>query len=210
MIKIIHESDKFVVCEKPSGLVSEYTDKSPSLPQTLCTQLNLEEIFTVHRLDREVSGAIVYAKTQKAAAFLSKQITDGSFNKEYITQVRGNLPESEARLCDLLFHDRQKNKTFVVKKKRTGVKEAILEYSLLNYDKQENLSTLKIQLFTGRTHQIRVQLASRGFPVCGDRKYGSSENIKPIRLHSHHLSFFAPNGKMLSFTSEPEWLTYHN
>ena len=208
MINILYDSKEFVVCEKPSGLVSEYSgNASSSLPAILGEQLGGQNLYTVHRLDKEVSGAIVYAKTQEAASELSKQITNGNFKKEYIAVVTGKLPEDEARLCDLLFHDRQKNKTFVVKKKRAGVKEAILEYKLLSYDENENLSTLKIRLFTGRTHQIRVQLASRGFPICGDRKYGSQKHVKPIKLHSYSLSFndYTNQGETLSFLSDPIW-----
>ncbi len=208
MINILYDSKEFVVCEKPSGLVSEYSENaSSSLPAILGEQLGVEKLYTVHRLDKEVSGAIVYAKTQEAASELSRQIANGSFKKEYIAVVSGRLPDDEARLCDLLFHDRQKNKTFVVKKKRAGVKEAILEYKLLSYDESEDLSTLKIRLFTGRTHQIRVQLASRGFPICGDRKYGSQKHVKPIRLHSHSLSFndYTKQSETLSFLSDPIW-----
>ena len=208
MINILYDSKDFVVCEKNAGLVSEYSENAASsLPSLLSQQLGIEKLYTVHRLDREVGGAIVYAKTQNAAAELTKQITDGSLKKEYIAVVSGRLPEDEARLCDLLFHDRQKNKTYVVKKKRAGVKEAILEYKLLLYNAEENLSTLKIRLLTGRTHQIRVQLASRGFPICGDRKYGSALHVKPIRLHSYLLSFAdtSKNGEILTFTSEVDW-----
>ena len=208
MINILYDSKDLVVCEKPSGLVSEYSNNaSSSLPAVLAEQLGVKMLYTVHRLDKEVSGAMVYAKTQKAASALTKQITDGTFKKEYIAVVPGKLPQDKARLCDLLFHDKQKNKTYVVKKKRAGVKEAILEYTLISYSADENLSTLRVRLLTGRTHQIRVQFASRGFPICGDRKYGSDIHTKPIRLHSRSLSFIDPqNGReALVFLSDPVW-----
>ena len=112
MINVLYDSKEIVVCEKPSGLVSEYVDNAASsLPAALCAQLGIEKLYTVPRLDREVSGVMVYAKTQKAASELTKQITDGSLKKEYLAVISGKLPEDEARLCDLLFHDRQKNKT---------------------------------------------------------------------------------------------------
>ena len=206
MINVLYDCKDFVVCEKPSGFISERAEGSNnSLPIILEGQLNEKELFTVHRLDKEVSGVMVYAKTSKYASHLSSQINNGDFKKEYIAKVFGRLPEDEARLCDLLFHDRQRNKTYVVNRKRAGVKEAILEYKLLSYDNSDDISTLKIYLFTGRTHQIRVQLASRGCPICGDRKYGSSITLNPIRLHSHYLSFKDTKGKTLSFSSDPEW-----
>ena len=206
MINILFDCKDFVVCEKQPGLLSEYCEKSSmSLPAILEEQLSGQKLFTVHRLDREVGGVMVYAKTQGFAALLSSQIASGSFNKEYIAIVSGVLPEESGELRDLLFHDRNKNKTYVVNKKRAGVKEAALIYKLESYDEKSDQSTLKIKLLTGRTHQIRVQFASRSHPICGDRKYGSSINLKPIRLHSCLLSFKDKNGNELCFSSRPEW-----
>ncbi len=207
MIKILFENSNFVVCEKEAGLISEFSPSSPiSLPSLLCTQLSLNELFTVHRLDKEVSGLIVYAKNAEAAADISRQISEGKFEKEYLAIVSGKLDTPTDKLCDLLYHDKQRNKTYVVKKKRAGVKEAILKYSLLDYDGVNDTSKLKIKLLTGRTHQIRVQLASRGHSIIGDRKYGSPINMKPIRLHSHSLSFFdTEKDEKISFKSIPSW-----
>ena len=206
MINILFDCKDFVVCEKQPGLLSEHCEKSSiSLPAMLETQLGAEKLFTVHRLDREVGGVMVYAKSQEFAAFLSSQIANGSFNKEYVAIVSGALSQKSGELRDLLFHDRSRNKTYVVNKKRAGVKEAILIYNLDSYDHIEDRSTLNIKLLTGRTHQIRVQLASRGHPICGDRKYGSSVNLKPIRLHSRMLSFKDESGNELHFSSHPEW-----
>ena len=208
MINILFDCKDFVVCEKLPGLLSEYCENSTiSLPAILEDQLSSQKLFTVHRLDKEVGGVMVYAKTQDFAAYLSSQITNGSFNKEYLAVVSGALPEESGELKDLLYHDRNKNKTYVVNKKRAGVKEAALIYKLESYDEKTDQSTLKIKLLTGRTHQIRVQLASRAHPICGDRKYGSTLNIKPIRLHSCMLSFKDKSGNELEFCSSPEWLS---
>ena len=208
MIKIIFENSNFVICEKDTGLLSEFSASSPiSLPLLLCKQLSLNELYTVHRLDKDVSGLIVYAKNSTAAAEISRQINDADFNKEYIAIVSGKLDNSEGTLRDLLYHDKQKNKTYVVKKKRAGVKEAVLEYSVIDYDSVNDVSKLKIKLLTGRTHQIRVQFASRGHSILGDRKYGSAINIKPMRLHSHLISFFnASTSERITFTSTPSWI----
>lgn len=207
MIKVVFENSNFIVCEKEAGLISEFSPTSPiSLPSLLCKQLSLGELFTVHRLDKEVSGLIVYAKNAQTAAAISRQISEGLFQKEYLAIVSGKLSSNSGKLCDLLYHDKQKNKTYVVKKKRAGIKEAVLEYSVVDYDAVSDTSKLKIKLLTGRTHQIRVQFASRGHSILGDRKYGSPLNVKPIRLHSHSISFFdSDNKENVSFTSLPSW-----
>lgn len=207
MINILFDCKDFVICEKQPGLLSEHVESSSiSLPVILEDQLGVKKIFTVHRLDKEVGGVMVYAKTQDFAAFISSQIASGDFNKEYLAVVSGKITEERGELKDLLFHDRSKNKTYVVKKKRSGVKEAVLLYDLASYDTANDLSTLKIKLLTGRTHQIRVQFASRGHAILGDKKYGSSINTKPIRLHSYILSFKDKNGNDRQFSSIPEWL----
>lgn len=208
MIKILYEDSDIVICEKESGLLSEYSETSPiSLPKILASELNVKELFTVHRLDKDVSGAIVYAKTAQSASKLSSQLSKDSFKKQYVAVTSGRLPEKSGTLCDLLFHDVKKNKTYTTKKKRPGVKEAILNYDELVYDKDRDVSVFNISLVTGRTHQIRVQLASRQCPILGDRKYGSKANLKPIRLHSYSLSFIHPtSNKTISVSSTPDWL----
>ncbi len=208
MIKIISDNKNYVVCEKPSGLISEFSEnKNISFPAILSEQLGNAELFTVHRLDKEVSGIMVYAKNKHAAAAFSQQIQNGSFEKEYVTIVNGRTSPDKAELVDLLFHDKTKNKTYVVKKKRNGVKEARLKYSLVTYDPSSDSSILRVKLFTGRTHQIRVQLSFIGHSIHGDRKYGSEVAAKPIRLHSFLLSFYDPDTKHKeTFTSVPEWL----
>jgi 23S rRNA pseudouridine1911/1915/1917 synthase len=149
----------------------------------------------------------VYAKNKQTAACFSQQIQDDRFEKEYIAAVN-KIPSPEtAELSNLLFHDKSKNKTYVVKKKRNGVKEARLKYTLVSHDEKTDFSTLRIKLYTGRTHQIRVQLAFMGHSILGDRKYGSEISVKPIRFHSFLLSFYDPaTNKKEIFTSTPDWI----
>lgn len=208
MIEILYDCKDFIVCVKPAGYISEISDTSPlSLPAAIMTEQNVPRLFTVHRLDKEVSGVMVYAKNEKSAANLSLQISNKLFDKQYITEVEGTPDKESDTLRDLLFYDRQKNKTYIAKRERKGVKDASLEYRAIKYCPDKGTSFLIIKLHTGRTHQIRVQLASRKLFIRGDRKYGSSESIKPLRLHSFRLSFLdTQNSKKLEFYHLPEWL----
>lgn len=205
MINVVYETDKLVVCIKPKNIASQ-SESPKAMPALLKSQLNCD-IFPVHRLDQVVSGLIVYAKDQQTAAYLSKQITDDVFTKEYLAVCHGTIEENEATLVDLLFHDKNKNKSYVVDKKRNGVKRAELEYKVLEV--KDACSLVKINLITGRTHQIRVQFASRKHPLLGDGKYGSKDNHCTCALISHKLSFYHPKNKdKLSFTYLPEPLEY--
>ena len=208
MLKIISDNKNYVVCEKPSGLISEYSEnKNISFPAMLSEQLGGAELFTVHRLDKEVGGIMVYAKNKQTAAAFSQQIQDGRFEKEYIATVNKMISPDTAELSNLLFHDKAKNKTYVVKKKRNGVKEARLKYTLISYDQVSDSSTLRVKLYTGRTHQIRVQMSFIGHSIHGDKKYGSDISVKPIRLHSFLLSFYDhTTNKKETFTSIPDWI----
>ena len=208
MIKIISDNKNYVVCEKPSGLISEYSEnKNISFPAMLSEQLGGAELFTVHRLDKEVGGIMVYAKNKQTAAAFSQQIQDGRFEKEYIATVNKMISPDTAELSNLLFHDKAKNKTYVVKKKRNGVKEARLKYTLISYDQASDSSTVRVKLYTGRTHQIRVQMSFIGHSIHGDKKYGSDVSVKPMRLHSFLLSFYDPTtNKKETFTSIPDWI----
>lgn len=156
------------------------------------------EIYPVHRLDKEVGGVIVYAKNQRTAAVLSGQVTDRTMEKEYITLIEGSPEEKEGTMEDLLFFDRSKNKAFTVKKERRGVKKASLSYKVLA--EKDGLSLVRVKLHTGRTHQIRVQLASRKMPIVGDRRYGSKRESKIIALWSCYISFVHPvSGEKMTF-----------
>ena len=159
-------------------------------------------MFTIHRLDKNVGGVMVYARTKAAAAELSKAIQNGSLIKEYYAQVHGTPPHS-GDWEDLLFKDSSKNKVFVVTRERKGVKKARLEYIRLT-DDGISPSLVKIRLHTGRSHQIRVQFSSRGYPLLGDKKYGSKDTIESPRLFSCRISFTL-FGKAMAFEQSPEW-----
>ena len=195
-MEILHLDENLIVIIKPVGLDSE-----SEVPKALCEELGTgSEIFTLHRLDKNVGGVMVYARNKKTAAILSKAIQDGKMVKEYLALVHGTPPES-AVLEDLLFKDSRKNKVFVVKRQRAGVKKAKLEYKRLTEGEE---SLVHIRLYTGRSHQIRVQFSSRGFPLVGDHKYGSRSELKAPQLFSHKITF-PYKGKEVSFEAVPQW-----
>lgn len=189
----IAEKD-FVVCRKAVGLDSEH-----EVPQMLREKLG-GEIYPVHRLDLNVGGLMVYARTKKGAAQLSRLIQEGQLEKEYVALVHGT-PAPEGYLTDFLYKDSRKNKIFVVKKPRAGVKEAALSYRCLCPGEE---SLVQVLLHTGRSHQIRVQFSSRGYPLVGDHKYGSRSPIQVPRLWSCRLTF-PWDGKIRTFTDLPDW-----
>ncbi len=193
-IKKLFVDDDIVVCIKPVGLDSE-----KEMPAALSNELG-GEIFTLHRLDKNVGGVMIFARNKKTAAYFSKLISEGKLIKEYIACVHGVPPENGV-LEDFLFKDSRKNKVFVVKRERKGVKKAKLEYKLLSTD--EETSLVRIKLHTGRSHQIRVQFSSRGYPIVGDHKYGSRDERKAPMLFSCALTF-PYKGKQASFEQMPE------
>ena len=196
MIKLLYSDNEIAVCLKPLGMDSER-----DLPKALKEQLG-GEIFTLHRLDKNVGGVMVYARTKRAAADLSRAIQDGTMIKEYRAVVHGNPPE-EGDWTDLLFKDSSKNKVFVVQRERKGVKKARLEFKKIEAY-PDATSLVHIRLYTGRTHQIRVQFASRGFPLVGDRKYGAKDEVKAPKLFSCRLTF-PYKGKVVSFEEIPDF-----
>ncbi|MBO5212009.1 MAG: RluA family pseudouridine synthase [Clostridia bacterium] len=202
-MKIYYHDTDIVVCEKEYGISSQKSDKA-NMIDILSEHYNTE-VYPVHRLDITTSGVMVYALNQKSAAALSADIANHSFEKIYLAIVHGEC-EPSGEMKDLLYHDRIKNKSFVVKTKRAGAKEASLDFERLSYDSSNDLSLVKIALHTGRTHQIRVQFASRGHMLLGDGKYGAKDNSK-IALHSHIISFIHPQTKKkMSFSSTPAWI----
>ena len=200
MLEILYEDAALAVCIKPVGAASQGTSPD-ALPALLAAQLQLPEVFPIHRLDQAVGGVMVFAKTPACAAELSRGVQDGSFRKEYLAVTQGVPAEAEGELQDLLFHDRQKNKTYVVKKRRAGVRPASLRYRVLA--QKDGCALVQVQLQTGRTHQIRVQFATRGLPLLGDGKYGSRENRCTAALWSFRVSFRHPDGTRRSFTCPP-------
>ena len=207
MIEILHEDRCFVVCLKPAGVLS--TDEEGGLPSLLRQQLNTDNIRTVHRLDAATGGVMVLAKTRQAASLLSKQMQESGFSKEYFAIVCGAPPES-GTWEDLLGRDPVRRTTYVASAPAKDVKDAKLDYTVLA--KNETHSLVRVRLHTGRTHQIRVQFASRGYPLLGDRKYGDSIGDTPLALWSCHLAFRHPfEGTPLEFFAPPSgapWDTF--
>ena len=193
-MEILYSDRHIAVCVKPVGLDSE-----KDVPQALMEALG-GEVFPIHRLDQNVGGVMVYARTKFAAASLSKAVQEGTMVKEYVALVHGAPPES-GDWEDLLFKDSSKNKVFVVKKERRGVKKARLEFTRLTSGEE---SLVRIRLHTGRSHQIRVQFSSRGFPLVGDHKYGSRDERTAPLLFSCRITF-PWQGQTKIFEALPAW-----
>lgn len=193
-MEILYSDKSIVVCVKPVGLDSE-----SEVPAALQEALG-GDIFPIHRLDKNVGGVMVYARTKHAAGALSKAVQEGTMIKEYVALVHGNPPEN-GDWEDLLWKDSRKNKVFVVKRQRGGVKKARLEFKRLTSGEE---SLVRIRLHTGRSHQIRVQFSSRGFPLVGDHKYGSRDEKTAPMLFSCRISF-PYGGKTTVFEILPDW-----
>lgn len=203
--EILFEDNQIAVCIKPAGIISQSSEAGGDMIALLNAHFEENgenyQAYPVHRLDRETSGIMVYAKTRFAAAELSKQAEQNKIKKRYFAVIQGSPEEKSGVLTDLLFRDKQKNKTFVVNRMRKGVRDASLEYSVIG--ENGGLSMLDILLHTGRTHQIRVQFASRKMPLVGDGRYGGGSGR--LALFAHTLEFTHPkSGKTLSFSATPD------
>ena len=199
--EILYRDSALAVCLKRPGLLSE----EGGMPALLREALG-GEIYCVHRLDKAVGGVMVYARTKEASAALSAAAARGALEKEYLAVVQGVPTEERGTLRDLLYHDAARNKSYVVTRARRGVREAVLDYRLLGSAAYEGaaLSALRIVLHTGRSHQIRVQFASRGLPLVGDGKYGASLRGGALALWSASLGFPHPlTGEKLRFSAPP-------
>ena len=210
MVEILYFDKHIAVCRKRAGMLSEGEGKD-ALPALLREELCARgvtdpRVFVVHRLDRETEGVMVYALSASAAARLSADIQEGRWKKIYNALLWGS-PESDGeRLCDLLYYDRSRSKSFVVERERKGVKDASLDYRVLRRLEAPRRTLVEIELHTGRTHQIRVQFASRGLPLCGDRRYGApAESGRILALAAVALDFIHPyTNEKMSFKTEPE------
>lgn len=194
-MELVHTEAGFAVIQKPIGMDSE-----SDIPEALQARLHTE-VYPIHRLDKNVGGLMVYATSRAAAAELSRAVQDGTLIKEYLAIVHGSPPQS-GDWEDFLFKDSAKNKVFVVKKERRGVKKARLTFQTLS--RGQDTSLVRIRLYTGRTHQIRVQFASRGFPLAGDKKYGGRDAQSAPMLFSCALTF-PFRGKEYRFDACPDW-----
>lgn len=198
--ELLHIDPAFVVCIKPPRVLS--TDEPGGVPDLCREALGDQNIRTVHRLDRVVSGLMVLARTKRAASDLSQQIRDGIFHKEYQAVLHGCPTSPAGTLRDLLARDKAERKTYVVTQPGKDVQEAILHYEVLA--QTDELSRVRIELITGRTHQIRCQFSSRNLPLVGDRKYSTLEDDCEIALWSSKLRFRHPKtGEELTFTAPP-------
>ncbi len=201
-MQIVYKDNDIVVCVKPQRVLS--TDEPGGVPDLVREALGEphDDVRTVHRLDRVVGGLMVLARNAKAASELSRQIRGDAFEKEYIAVVHGRPQEGEGRFCDLLLRDKARKMTFVVTALDKGVQPASLRYHVL--DCRNGMSLVRIKLETGRTHQIRVQFASRGMPLVGERKYSTLEDDCEIALWSSRIGFDHPvTGERMDFSLNP-------
>ena len=201
-MEIVYQDNDIIVAVKPARVLS--TDEPGGMPELVRNALGdpKADVRTVHRLDRVVSGLMVLARNAAAASELSRQIREDVFKKEYLAVVHGEPEEPRGTLTDLLLRDKARKMTMVVASPEKGAQEAILDYTVLSTG--EDMSRVWIDLKTGRTHQIRVQFASRGMPLVGERKYAVLEDICEIALWSHRLGFYHPTShQWMTFEKEP-------
>ena len=212
-LKVIYEDNHIIVVEKPVNIPSQ-ADKTGDIDLLTIIKQYIKEKYQkpgnvylglVHRLDRPVGGVMVFAKTSKAAARLSNQVREKQFEKTYLTIVNGKMEQNTGTLEDYLYKDERNNKSKVVPEGTKNSKLAILDYEVLKYAPELDLSVLKIHLHTGRHQQIRVQLSSRNHSIYGDQKYGGRGHGKQITLWAYELKFYHPiTNEQITFHSIPE------
>lgn len=212
-LKVIYEDNHIIVVEKPPNIPSQ-GDKTEDTDMLTIIKEYLKEKYNkpgnvylglVHRLDRPVGGVMIFAKTSKAASRLSNQVREKVFKKEYLAIVDGKPEKNKGTLENYLLKNEKTNTSRIVKENTPGSKYAKLDYEVLKYNEEIDLSLLKILLHTGRHHQIRVQLAGMGHSICGDQKYGTRGRGKQISLWAYKLTIEHPITKeSMTFTDIPE------
>ncbi len=213
-MRVIYEDNHIIVVVKEPNIPSQ-SDKTGDIDMLTLVKNYVKEKYNkpgeayiglVHRLDRPVGGLMIFARTSKAASRLSEQIRNKTFKKKYLAVVDGKFDNKSGTLTDYLYKDERNNISKVVSETKKNSKRAELDYEVLNYDDKRNLSLVKINLYTGRHHQIRVQMANVGHSLFGDQKYGTRGKGKQIRLWAYEIEFEHPITKeQLKFTDYPDW-----
>lgn len=212
-LKVLYEDNHIIVVEKPVNIPSQ-GDKTGDEDMLTIIKKYLKEKYNkpgevylglVHRLDRPTGGVMVFAKTSKAASRLSEQVREKKMHKKYLAIVDGKLEKNKDIWKDYLLKNEKNNMSKIVKEGTKNSKEAILDYEVLKYNEQINMSVVKVNLHTGRHHQIRVQFASRNHSLSGDQKYGTRGRGKGLALWAYSLSFIHPTKKEeMLFEDYPE------
>lgn len=212
-LKVLYEDNHIIVVEKPVNIPSQ-ADKTGDIDMLTIIKSYIKDKYNkpgevylglVHRLDRPTGGVMVFARTSKAASRLSEQIRDKKFHKKYLAIVDGKMEEEKGSMRDFLLKNEKTNTSKVVKEGTKNAKEASLDYEVVKYNEEINMSVVKIALHTGRHHQIRVQFASRNHSLSGDQKYGTRGRGKQLALWAYSLSFTHPTTKEeMTFESYPE------
>lgn len=212
-LKIIYEDNHIIVVEKPVNIPSQGDKTGDKDMLTIIKEYLIKKynkpgdayLGLVHRLDRPTGGVMVFAKTSKAASRLSEQIRNKQFEKQYLVIADGKFEKSEGTYEDYLLKNEKNNISKVVDPKNKNAKLAKLEYEVVKYNDETNLSLVKVKLHTGRHHQIRVQFSARSHSIYGDQKYGARGRGKQLCLWAYKLSFNHPTTKeKLTFESYPE------
>jgi 23S rRNA pseudouridine1911/1915/1917 synthase len=212
-LKVLYEDNHIIVVEKPVNIPSQ-GDKTGDEDMLTIIKKYIKEKYNkpgevylglVHRLDRPTGGVMVFAKTSKAASRLSEQVREKQMHKKYLCIVDGKMEKENDTFKDYLLKNERTNTSKVVSKDTKNAKEAILDYEVLKYNEEINLSVVKVNLHTGRHHQIRLQFASRNHSLYGDQKYGTRGKGKQLALWAYSLSFIHPTKKeRMEFEDFPE------
>ena len=212
-LNVLYEDNHIIVVEKPVNIPSQ-ADKTGDIDMLTIIKQYIKEKYNkpgnvylglVHRLDRPVGGVMVFAKTSKAASRLSEEVRLKQFEKKYLVIANGKFEKDKGELEDYLLKNQAKNMSKVVKEGTKNSKLAKLDYEVIKYDPDLNLSVVKINLHTGRHHQIRLQLSNINHPIYGDQRYGFQDK-KQIMLYAYKLEFIHPVTKeVMTFKNLPNW-----